>query len=201
MADIPKPPLETLVKEAGHFYEQLNQQNDVACVVVSVAYIDACVRTVLRSYLVNCNAARNLLDHRGPLGSFSYRCDLAYCLGLIPKELLHNLKVLGDIRNLFAHSHLSTTFDDPKVSMLCGDLTLLKVAGQVIDGTTGESISVNQFPSVFRTSPRPRFILAVTLMASELFDAARVEHREVKTSGWTPSPRLPDDLPGTSKKN
>ncbi len=87
---------------------------------------------------------------------------MAYCLGLIGKEVFENLKGLGQIRNRFAHSHLSIEFDDAEVLALCKGLVFPR-AGENED-------QERQYIAwaLYDDGPRHRFTSIVMLVALEL---------------------------------
>jgi hypothetical protein len=67
---------------------------------------------------------------------------LAYCLELIDSRTFTNLGLIGEIRNIFAHSHPEATFADEEVVERCNRLIFQDVSGASIsvssreDGTT-----------------------------------------------------------------
>jgi DNA-binding MltR family transcriptional regulator len=115
---------ETLWKKAEDFYKAINEGSDLACVVISASYLDQCLASLLQKYFIESRISANVLDPKnGHLGTFSSRTDLSYCLGLIPKNLYQNLRVIAKICNAFAHIYPSKRFADPDVVNLCESLT------------------------------------------------------------------------------
>jgi len=85
-AKIPK--LEDLSQESQALYDVLNDESDLACVLIATSYLDQTLASLLERYFVEGNTSQRLLDPRGGvLGTFASRADLSYCLGLIPKGL------------------------------------------------------------------------------------------------------------------
>ena len=68
-----------------------------------------------------------LLDYDQPLGTYSNRVRVAYCLGLINKTVREDLRLVGKIRNRFAHD-LYASFEDEEVRSLCVALRWHRVA-------------------------------------------------------------------------
>ena len=58
--------------------------------------------------------AASLFD-RGPLGTFSAKIDLARALGLIDTQTRRDLRVIKDVRNVFAHAENPVRFASPEV--------------------------------------------------------------------------------------
>jgi DNA-binding MltR family transcriptional regulator len=108
------------------FFNVLNNEGDFAAIVVTVAFLDACVASVLKSGLRKSSVTDKLLDPRcGPLGSFAARVDMAYALKLIEKPMYQDLLQYAEIRNMVAHHHVSVSFDDPEISAACQKLNYL----------------------------------------------------------------------------
>ena len=62
-----------------------------------------------------------LLTYEKPLGTYSNKVRMVYCLGLIEKMVMQDLKLLGKIRNRFAHD-LRVSFGDKDISGWCRQL-------------------------------------------------------------------------------
>lgn len=108
------------------FFNVLNDEGDFAAIVVTVAFLDACVASVLKSRLGDSSVTDKLLDsRRGPLGSFAARVDMAYVLKLIDKLMYQDLLQYAEIRNMVAHHHVSVSFDVPEISAACQNLKYL----------------------------------------------------------------------------
>ena len=105
--------IEELSQETQALYDVLNNEMDMACILIATSYLDQILASLLEQYFVKSNTARNLLDSRGGvLGTFASRAGLSYCLGLIPKGLYQNLRVVGEIRNRLAHNYLLLDFTE-----------------------------------------------------------------------------------------
>ena len=183
MAKKSPPTIEQLGSESKDFYELLKSEADFPCVVVSLSFIDQCLASLLHTFFIDGSTADRLLDHRGALGSFIARVDLSYCLGLITKELFQNLHVLGEIRNVFAHSRFKLSFDSSEIKHLCGLLTFPKAKGLIVNTDTGESQQTTDWPQLFYDTPRRRFILIVTLVANQLLVEGFSGQKRVRKTG------------------
>ena len=175
------PTIETLSKESQALYDAVNDESDLPCVLISTSFLDQCVASLLERFFINSSTAKSLLDPRGgALGTFSSRADLCYCLGLF-----QNLRIVGEIRNQFAHSYLSLSFDDPKVTELCGSLTLRKIAGgKRVDGDG--NVRDLEDPWAEFAHPRSRFTICVIMMAERLIlTGLSTNRRPKKEQGWS----------------
>ena len=167
--------IQTLSKESRVLYDVVNNESDLPCVLITTSFLDQCLASILERFFINGNTAESVLDPlRGCLGSFAARADLCYCLGLIPKGLFRNLRTVGEIRNRFAHSYLSLTFDDPEVAHLCESLLFPKV--------TPESI---KDPWAKFKHPREKFTMCVVIMANRLMlTGLSTKRRPKEEKGW-----------------
>jgi DNA-binding MltR family transcriptional regulator len=186
MAKESHPTIEQLGSESKELYELLSTEADFPCVVVSLSFIDQCLASLLHRFFIDGSTADRLLDHRGALGSFIARVDLSYCLGLITKELFQNLHVLGEIRNVFAHSRFKLSFDSPRIKDLCELLTFPKAKGLTVNTDTCESRQTTDWPQFFYDTPRRRFILIVTLIASRLLVEDFSGQKRLRKTGREP---------------
>jgi DNA-binding MltR family transcriptional regulator len=108
---------ETLSSEQRIVYDALNGESDIGCVIISAAFLDDVLASILKTKLLESEITDNLLS--GAIGTFSARGDMAYCLQLIDKNEYKDLRKIEEIRNLFAHSRFNMTFDNHKVQGLC----------------------------------------------------------------------------------
>jgi len=64
---------------------------------------------------------KKLFEYNQPLGNFSGKISLSYCLGLIDKMIKDDLNLVRKIRNKFAHD-LYITFNDEEIKSWCQGL-------------------------------------------------------------------------------
>lgn len=118
-----KPELpEALSAELHRLHDLLNDADDMSAIIVGVAYVDACLASLLAKRLRVGSTTEGLLQANGPLGSFAVRSRLAYALALINQELCTDLCTLGEIRNIVAHHHFAHDFNSPEIGALCEKL-------------------------------------------------------------------------------
>jgi len=170
-------PPEALSSDTTAFFNVLNDESDFSVVLVATAYIDACLGALLARRFVESSISEKLLDPRsGALGSFAARADACYVLGLVPKPLYHDLVRLAEIRNQFAHYHLSLNFQQPQVAEQCGKLSYL--------GTLPRW-DVKEWTPMFTPEmiqePRVRFVFTTVMITQRLLvDALGVERCAAK---------------------
>ncbi len=94
-------------------------------VILGAAYIEQLLTTMLSDFFIEGNTADTILDSmKGALGSLKTKADVAYCLGLTTKTVHTDICLLGTIRNVFAHSHKSMSFDNDKIKELVAQLEI-----------------------------------------------------------------------------
>lgn len=167
MAKRPLVQTELLSADTQEFFDVLNHESDMSIVIVSVSYVDACLGALLQSFLLHSSVTEKLLDPRsGVLGSFSAKSDVAYSMGLIPKSIYQDLQQLGEIRNQFAHHHLSLTFSDSAIDAFCNKLNHI---GTMKNGDFDELV----FPPERMPATQERFKITVILIKNFLLQASK----------------------------
>jgi DNA-binding MltR family transcriptional regulator len=81
--------------------------------IVAGALLEDVLRAALAYNLIELSESelKELFENNGPLATFSSRIKMAYALGLISSEVKHDLDVVRDIRNDFAHELRSIDLD------------------------------------------------------------------------------------------
>ena len=114
---------EAIFEDSLQASRRLLQESDVGCALIGTAFLDDCLEALLRaSFLNDPQVMERLLGVDRPLGTFSSRIDVAYCLGLITPDERKELHLMRNIRNHFAHQRRKTTFSEAPVSDLCRNL-------------------------------------------------------------------------------
>lgn len=157
-------PVQTLSADTQKFFDVLNDEPDFSVVVVACAYLDACLGSILKNYLLESKISMKLLDARsGALGALGARTDACYSLGLIPKRIYQDLLVLAEIRNHVAHHHLTLTFASPELAEGCKSLKYAEMLERW-DRDDGELM----FKPGQLNDTRTRFVMTVVLLSQRL---------------------------------
>ena len=129
-----KKDLDNTIAQARGFLHEFQAETDRGTTVVAASYLDDLLASMLRRrFIEQAKIVDTLLDFQGPLGTFSSRIDLTYCLGLIREDQYKDLSIVRRIRNEFAHSHQALTFDSQPVCDLCDNLQQLVLVGRCRD--------------------------------------------------------------------
>lgn len=174
------PDVEKLSNETRHLYDVLNHESDLACVLIAHSYLDYALASLLKHYFVESAVVKKLLDSPGALAAFAARCDLAYCLGLIPKDFYQNLVIVGRIRNEFAHSYLPLELDLSENIAKLVDSLVHPTFAQALS-TFGDEDHHPGLRSLSLGSPRARFNTTVAVMVNRLLlKGLETKHRKNK---------------------
>lgn len=96
--------------------------DDRTIVIIGASFVDFVLEQVLRAFLpTNDPDVERLLMPDQPLGTFGARVKLLYSLGFLDKTVMEDLKLIGKIRNKFAHD-LYASFDNDQIKSWCRGL-------------------------------------------------------------------------------
>jgi DNA-binding MltR family transcriptional regulator len=113
-----------LAKEAFAFHKTLSIESNRGVSLMSASYLEEELKLLLQKYFVqDKNALKEFFGFNGSLGTFSSKIEMAYLLGLIPKEARDDLNLIRKIRNECAHSPYQIDFQSNiKIKSLCAEL-------------------------------------------------------------------------------
>ena len=95
------------------------EASDRAVAIVGPAFLDTLLSEALVEFMIeNRTEVNKLLQPDGPLGTYGSRVTACYCLGLTGKIVTSDLRLVGKIRNRFAHD-IRADFSDSKISQWC----------------------------------------------------------------------------------
>jgi DNA-binding MltR family transcriptional regulator len=108
---------ETLIEFARLF--DYAEASDRAVAIIGPAFLDGLLSDILIEFMVDDEKeVTKLLQPEGPLGTYGSRVTACYCLGLLGGVVTADLRLVGKIRNRFAHD-IRATFADPRISQWC----------------------------------------------------------------------------------
>lgn len=98
------------------FWETLASESDRSVVIVSAILLDNLLERLIKTSYVKDPNVNTIFKDEHILRSFYTKINIAYFSGLIPKALHHDLKLICDIRNKFAHDVVADLkFDDERI--------------------------------------------------------------------------------------
>ncbi len=93
-------------EEKEAFFEAFNRETDRGLAIASVCYLDDMLEKLIRVAYRKDPRIKILFKNNQILQPFYNKVCIAYFSGLIPEAVYDDLKLVGEIRNKFAHSVL-----------------------------------------------------------------------------------------------
>jgi DNA-binding MltR family transcriptional regulator len=105
-----------------------NEGDDRAIVIIGGSFLDIVLDHILMAFFPEDeNEVERLMQFDQPIGTYGNKVRMAYCLGLIEKIVKDDLKLIGKIRNRFAHD-LYASFEDQNIKSWCNELKWHKIS-------------------------------------------------------------------------
>lgn len=101
--------------EMDRFFADLDEESDRGMVLSAAAYFDKVLSDCVSCYLKPSKQTDELLSSTREIGTFSGRNKLCFALRIFNETEYRALRLLGQIRNDFAHKVL-VSLDDPSIS-------------------------------------------------------------------------------------
>ena len=129
-----------------------DEENDRALAIVGGAFLDSLLENILVEFLVDDEKeVGELLRYDGAMGTYSGRIRAAYCLGLLRKTVRDDLRLVGKIRNRFAHD-LTASFAEDPIRSWCNART---VAPRGLHGAAPRRVGARPIPRRRQPTCRP----------------------------------------------
>jgi DNA-binding MltR family transcriptional regulator len=90
------------------FFEVFSKETDRGLAIASICYLDNMLEKLIKAAYRKDQRIKMLFKDNQILQSFYNKVCIAYFSGLIPRVVFDDLKLIGEIRNRFAHSVLET---------------------------------------------------------------------------------------------
>ena len=168
----PKSPtkIEELAEDIQKVYDVLNHESEFACVLIGTSYLSELLGSSIMTVLRKSNVTKNILKpDRGAIGGFKSRADFAYCLELINKSDYKDLSIIAEIRNTFAHRHLSIDFTDNEIKEACNNLQACNLRLDLKEINNDPHIENIPEQAIECKDIRFRFTLSVVMISQRLF--------------------------------
>lgn len=108
-------------------------ERDRGAAIVATGFLETKLTDAIKACLRDHeDTAKRLFKATGPIGAFGNKVLLGFMLRLYRAETLEDLRLIGEIRNHFAHNPEPTTFANDYVRERCEKLTMVKRVWSVI---------------------------------------------------------------------
>jgi Mannitol repressor len=114
--------------ELEALFQSMQMDGPRGCAVVASAMVEDVLDGAILYRCVNLSKDERsrLFDASGPLSTFSSKIAIAYAFGIIGPKTRHDLNLLREIRNAFAHAMRTITFDTQEVADMLKTFNALK---------------------------------------------------------------------------
>ena len=110
-----------------HNLFNLEHKEERTITILGGTFLEMALEHTLRAFFPEDEKeVDKLFEYNQPLGTFSSKISMAYCLGLIDKMIKEDLTLVRKIRNRFAHD-LFVNFEDQQIKSWCYNLKFHKV--------------------------------------------------------------------------
>ena len=137
-------------------------ESDRATAILSVEYINELLQVLLSRVLVRHALTDTLFTTYAPLSTFASKIDVGFALGLYQESIHRELHLQRKIRNEFAHSVDTHTFEQAPISDWCRLLASYEFYANAKEPVRLHKGSLN----------RTAFFGSIALMAIDLMAAA-----------------------------
>jgi DNA-binding MltR family transcriptional regulator len=168
--------IEELSSDTKRIFDVLNNESDLACVLIGTSYLSELLANIIEVSFIKPSISGKLLNPQGgAIGQFAIRADLAYCLGLIKKNVYQDLGIVAEIRNKFAHKHLALDFSDNIIKHKCEKLKTWRILQD--ENEEPAELSREQM----RVQARNQFNLSVVLIGQRIHVDVLSKKKQKKT--------------------
>ena len=111
------------IERLSRFFNQLHPESDRGAALIARAMIEDSLGEILVAFLADTKAKSKLMKGpTAPFGTLSARISVCLALGLIGEDEYHEMEIIRDIGNKFAHNWDGFSFNDSEVERLCAKL-------------------------------------------------------------------------------
>ena len=146
------------VSYAQKVLDEMEKESDRATAILLGAELDDMLGQILEKHLLPPRAKK---DSGAIAKSFYARIELTNRLGLIHPIFHHELHLIKDVRNEFAHKKLGVTFESPEVFALTSKLVFPKTADKLSKGRP-------ELVALLHQNSRERFIFSGAILLHQL---------------------------------
>jgi DNA-binding MltR family transcriptional regulator len=133
-------------------------ESDRAVIILAATLDDYAIEIALRQVLRKDESTDDLFE-QGPLGSFSAKIKIGFALNLFDKVTKHDLNIIREVRNGFAHDRRPLTFATPEVADMCKHLKLPDYKSVAIP-TGYLKVAKDKSAAKDMKNPKTRYIVA-----------------------------------------
>jgi DNA-binding MltR family transcriptional regulator len=137
--DVPPP------ADVKAIFDNLHQESHRSAALVGASLLDTVLERLIRHSLKRKDTDLNnqLFQQRGPLGDFYSKIIVASAFGVISPKLAHDLNIVRNVRNVFAHATTRLSFDTPEIAKEIKRSVMLKAIREKGEEMGDQHLSVS----------------------------------------------------------
>lgn len=151
---------------------ELYGASDRARAVLLASFVENALQRFVQSKLrpsFQSGDYRHLFGFDAPLGTFSAKILIAYAFNWYGPDTRHDLNLIRELRNGFAHSRNSFEFETPAVAAMCRELRAPDSPGSFIPPSYIATVEHEKLPEARdKKHPRTRFLSACHTVSERL---------------------------------
>ncbi len=170
-----------LLPGSEHLFDAINSEPVLPCVLLVGAHLEQALATLLKAFFIEgSSTVKIIFDDGNVLDTVRRRADVAYCLGLISRVNYVNIGLIGEIRNIFAHSQVEIDYGNPDVLKRCDRLE----SPVLLDPSAASS-----FLELIKNTRTKFSMISVMLINKIIVDADRIKRRPKYGEAIIPDPQ------------
>ncbi|HEX4114027.1 MAG TPA: hypothetical protein VH020_15955 [Stellaceae bacterium] len=131
---------------------------DRPAVILQASSLETLVRSLILTKMrqpISSETIERMFGGNGPLSSFSHKIMIGHALGLYGPVYRHDLDIIRELRNGFAHVRLPMALETPAIAGMCKHLKLPDMPGNMLPYAYSEKFDLKIVTD--ETHPRTRF--------------------------------------------
>jgi DNA-binding MltR family transcriptional regulator len=134
-------------------HAEILESPDRVAAIVSAAFVDDRLAAALKARMHHDkDITERMFHHAGPLGTFSAKIDFAFLIGMFSKEAVQDLHTIRQVRNEFAHTLKTKSFNAQRIRDLIKNIRIVRRQRITASGGKNE-LTMEIFPAFDKAAP------------------------------------------------
>ena len=148
--------------DIGQVEAEMHGESDRAMAVLEGSSMESALENAIKTKMrdpLSPELASRLFGFSGPLGTFSAKIDLGHALAMFGPDTYHDMHIIRQLRNAFAHITKPIKFKTKEIAPMCSHLRIPdnEAIAQKIPLTF---FTVEKFNATDPAHPRTRYMIA-----------------------------------------
>ena len=161
---------ENLLSDVEELEQEFYADSDRAVGILQASAVEVQLEAALKGEMkatISKDVLSDIFAFNGPLGTFSSKILIGHGLGLFGKKTFHDLELIRELRNAFAHCGKPMKFATPVIANMCKHLLIPDIANVA---SIPQPIMPEHWPDVEEdlSKPKTRYLSACHTIAVHL---------------------------------